>query len=265
VALEREIDVLETQFDWLVAAAAPRTLNLLGVSTQNGGQLLVSAGENIERLHSEAAFAHLCGVSPISASSGRTRRHRLNYGGDRQANRALHLVAVCRLRYCPRTRAYAERRSAEGLSKREILRCLKRSIAREVDRTLRADLAALETAAAATPPKRRSRQAVTISCGAGPIGTSPTRRTRSTPAPTLPASETGPPQSPAQRRQHAEREACNGAVADRCRAQQTEISSRRYPNGTVNATAADLRPAERQPRPNASPKTFPSQPPKDGP
>jgi transposase len=125
-ALEREIDVLETQLDWLVAAAAPRTLNLLGVSTQNGGQLLVSAGENIERLHSEAAFAHLCGVSPIPASSGGTRRQRLNYGGDRQANRALHLVAVCRLRYCPRTGAYAERRSAEGLSKREILRCLKR-------------------------------------------------------------------------------------------------------------------------------------------
>jgi transposase len=93
------------------------------------------------RLHSEAAFAHLCGVDPIPASSGKTTRHRLNPGGDRQANSALHRIAIVRLRYCERTQKYAKRRIAEGHSKREILRCLKRYIAREVYRTLRADLA----------------------------------------------------------------------------------------------------------------------------
>jgi pimeloyl-ACP methyl ester carboxylesterase len=101
----------------------------------------VSAGQNIDRLHGESSFAMLCGASPIPASSGKTTRHRLNYGGDRQANRALHLIAVCRLRYCERTRAYAERRTAEGKTQREIMRCLKRYIAREVFNSLRADLA----------------------------------------------------------------------------------------------------------------------------
>ncbi len=141
--LDRQISLLDQQLSGLVASAAPRTTSLLGISTQHGGQLLVSAGENIERLSSEAAFAHLCGASPIPASSGRTTRHRLNRGGDRNANRALYLIAVCRLRNCARTRAYAERRIAEGLSKKEIIRCLKRYIAREVYHTLRADLAAL--------------------------------------------------------------------------------------------------------------------------
>ena len=145
--LDRQISLLDQQLSGLVASAAPRTTSLLGISTQHGGQLLVSAGENIERLSSEAAFARLCGASPIPASSGRTTRHRLNRGGDRNANRALYLIAVCRLRNCARTRAYAERRIAEGLSKKEIIRCLKRYIAREVYHTLRADLAAL------TPPR----------------------------------------------------------------------------------------------------------------
>ena len=144
--LDRQISLLDKHLAPLVAAAAPRTTSLLGISTQHGGQLLVSAGENIERLKSEGAFARLCGASPIPASSGRTTRHRLNRGGDRKANRALYLIAVCRLRNCARTRAYAERRIAEGLSKKEIIRCLKRYIAREVYHTLRADLAAL------TPP-----------------------------------------------------------------------------------------------------------------
>jgi hypothetical protein len=81
----------------------------------------------------------LCGVAPLPASSGLTQRHRLNRGGDRQANRALHLPAICRLRRCPRTRAYAARRRAEGLSKREIIRCLKRYIAREAYHLLTAE------------------------------------------------------------------------------------------------------------------------------
>ena len=90
-----------------MAVAAPRTAQLFGVGTQGASQLLVTAGQNIDRLKSEAAFAKICGAAPIEASSGRTTRHRLDYGGDRQANRALHMIAVCRLRHCERTRAYA--------------------------------------------------------------------------------------------------------------------------------------------------------------
>jgi len=138
--LDREIDRLDQALEELVRRAAPRTISLLGIGTQHAGQLLVTAGQNIDRLRNEAAFAHLCAAAPIPASSGLTRRHRLNRGGDRSANRTLHMVAVVRLRYCPRTRAYATRRMAEGLSKREIIRCLKRYIAREAYRTLCADL-----------------------------------------------------------------------------------------------------------------------------
>jgi hypothetical protein len=78
----------------------------------------------------------LCGAAPLPASSGRTQRHRLNRGGDRQANAALYRIVCCRLRWDPRTRAYAERRTTEGMSKKEIIRCLKRYIAREIYKTL---------------------------------------------------------------------------------------------------------------------------------
>jgi transposase len=141
--LERQAAQLNEQLTRLVGRAAPRTTGLLGVSTGHAGQLLVTAGQNLDRLRSEAAFAHLCAADPIPASSGKTIRHRLNPGGDRDANTALHLIAVARLRYCQRTRAYTTRRLAQGRSKREIIRCLKRYIAREVYHTLRADLAAL--------------------------------------------------------------------------------------------------------------------------
>ena len=144
--LEREITELDQQLERLVALAAPRTVQLFAVGTQSASQLLVTAGENIERLRSEAAFARICGAAPIPASSGRTTRHRLDYGGDRQANRALHMIAVCRLRHCDRTRAYATKRTADGLNRREILRCLKRYIARETYYALRADLEALNGA-----------------------------------------------------------------------------------------------------------------------
>jgi transposase len=163
-ALDAEIADFDAQLQQLVRTAAPRTTQLLGISTGHAGQLLVTAGQNIERLRGDGAFAALCGASPIPASSGRTTRHRLNYGGDREANRALHMIAVCRLRYCDRTRAYAQRRTAEGKTKREIIRCLKRYIAREAYHALRADLADLQTA---TPPPRH---AVAITCGAGFIG-----------------------------------------------------------------------------------------------
>ena len=162
-ALDAEIAVLDRELERLVSAAAPRTTQLLGISTGHAGRLLVTAGQNIERLRGEAAFAALCGASPVPASSGKTSRHRLNYGGDRQANRSLHLIAVCRLRYCARTRAYALRRTAEGKTKPEIMRCLKRYIAREVYHALRADLASLDH-------PRRPTRTTTIICGAGPIG-----------------------------------------------------------------------------------------------
>ena len=145
LALDTEISALDIQLAELVATAAPGTTALLGVSTDHAGQLLVTAGDNPDRLRSEAAFAHLCAAAPIPASSGRTQRHRINPAGDRQANRALHLITLSRMRWCPTTRAYVTRRTAEGLSKRDIIRCLKRYLARKIYRTIRADLAALHT------------------------------------------------------------------------------------------------------------------------
>ena len=138
--LDDEIAELDAQLTPLVATAAPRTTALLGISTGHAGQLLLTAGQNIDRLHSEGAFAALCGASPIPVASGKRGRYRLNPGGDRQANRALHLIAVCRLRYCQATRAYAARRTTEGKTKKEIIRCLKRYIARQAYAALRDDL-----------------------------------------------------------------------------------------------------------------------------
>ncbi len=94
--------------------------------------LLIAAGDNPQRLASDASFAALCGVSPIEASSGKTHRHRLNRGGDRQANAALHRIVITRLRCDPRTRTYQQRRLAEGKTPREVTRCLKRYVAREI-------------------------------------------------------------------------------------------------------------------------------------
>ncbi|MEW5630100.1 IS110 family transposase [Streptomyces hydrogenans] len=130
--LTEEIDEVDEHLSVLTAAAAPELVALFGVGTETAGQLLVTAGDNPERLRSEAAFAALCGAAPVPASSGRTDRHRLSRGGDRQANRALHMIAVVRMRYCPRTQAYVARRVQQGLTKKDIIRCLKRFIAREV-------------------------------------------------------------------------------------------------------------------------------------
>jgi transposase len=124
LALQQEIKLADQQLGKLIAKAAPRTLGLLGIGVEHAGQLLQTAGDNPERLRGEASFAHLCGAAPIPASSGRTRRHRLHRGGDRNANCALHLAVVVRMRHCPRTRAYVERRTKEGLSKPEIMRCV---------------------------------------------------------------------------------------------------------------------------------------------
>ena len=130
--LTQEITDLEVHLDRLVAMAAPTLVAVKGVGTQTAAVLLVAAGDNPERLRSEAAFAHLCGVAPIPASSGKTTRHRLNRGGNREANWALYLIAVGRMAWHGPTHAYVERRTKEGKSKAEIIRCLKRYIAREL-------------------------------------------------------------------------------------------------------------------------------------
>jgi transposase len=130
--LTTEITDLDDLLEPLIAAINPGLLTVNGVGPDVAGQILVTAGENHDRLTSEAAFAMLCGAAPIPASSGKTTRHRLNRGGDRHANSALYTVVVNRLRWNPRTRAYAERRTKEGLTKKEIIRCLKRYVAREL-------------------------------------------------------------------------------------------------------------------------------------
>jgi transposase len=134
-------------------------LQRVGFGTHNTAQLLVTAGDNPDRLGSEAAWAMLCGSAPLPASSGKTKRHRLNRGGDRAANSALHMAAVCRLRLDPATKAYAARRATDGLSKRETLRCIKRYLAREAYHLLTApgDLAAVHPAAAARPSAATAR------------------------------------------------------------------------------------------------------------
>ena len=136
--LDREVHELDEQLEKLAKTTAPDLLALRGVGVDVACALLVAAGDNPQRLTREASFAALCGVSPIDASSGRQHRHRLNRGGNRDANRALWVVALVRLRCDPRTRAYVTRRTTEGLSKPEILRCLKRYIAREVFKILNA-------------------------------------------------------------------------------------------------------------------------------
>ncbi|SDZ04208.1 Transposase IS116/IS110/IS902 family protein [Micromonospora pattaloongensis] len=144
-ALTEEITTLDRQMTPIVEKVAPRTTALFGVGPDVAAQLLTTAGDNPDRLHSEAALAHLCGAAPIPASSGRVRRHRLHRGGDRGANHALHTIALCRMRYDQRTRAYIDRRTTEGLTKPELLRCLKRYIVRDVYTALVADFNALTT------------------------------------------------------------------------------------------------------------------------
>ena len=122
----------------LAAARAPGPLALPGVGPHTAALLLIAAGDHPGRLRSEAAWAHLCGTAPIPASSGKVTRRRLNRGGDRQASHALWRIVICRMSFHPATRAYAARRSAEGRSRTEIIRCLKRYVAREVCHCLRA-------------------------------------------------------------------------------------------------------------------------------
>jgi transposase len=139
--LDTEIKALNRQLQALVTLAAPELVGLFGVGVELAGQFLMTAGDNTDRIRNEAAFAKLCGVAPQPASSGRTTgRHRLSRSGDRAANSALYIVTIVRLRHHGPTRAYLQRRTAEGRSKREIIRCLKRYIARQVFPILRQDL-----------------------------------------------------------------------------------------------------------------------------
>jgi transposase len=130
--LEEEISDLDAMITPLLQDAAPELLGVYGVGIDTAAALLVAAGDNPERLRSEAAWAHLCGVSPLEASSGKVTRHRLNRGGDRQANRALWHIVITRLASDPKTQSYMERRVKDGRSKRQAIRMLKRYVAREV-------------------------------------------------------------------------------------------------------------------------------------
>jgi transposase len=130
--LETKLADLKAILKTLVADTAPELVARHGVGTETAGALLVAAGDNPARLRDERAFAHFCGVSPIDASSGTIVRKRLNRGGDRQANEALWRIVMVRLVSDPDTRAYMERPTKEGMSKREAIRCLKRYVAREL-------------------------------------------------------------------------------------------------------------------------------------
>jgi transposase len=136
-ALSAELTILDAELDRLTVTAAPKLVALFGVGSDSAGALLVAAGDNPDRLRSNAAFSMLCGASPIQASSGKTQRHRLNRGGDRQANAALYRIVIARLRHDQQTKDYLDRRIREGKSKKEAIRCLKRYVAREVFAVLR--------------------------------------------------------------------------------------------------------------------------------
>ena len=132
LALDAEKARIDALLAALVTQTAPQLLTVFGVGIDTAAELLVTAGDNPGRLRSEAAWAHLCGTAPIPASSGKVTRYRLNRGGDRQANRALWGIVITRLGNDPRTRAYMARRLGEGRSKPEVIRVLKRYVAREV-------------------------------------------------------------------------------------------------------------------------------------
>lgn len=144
--LREEIATHDAALDALTAEAVPTLRAAFGMGVDVAAEMLIVAGDNPERIRSAAAFAKLCGACPIPASSGVTHRHRLFRGGHRQANAALHRVAMVRRRWHAPTMAYAARRTAEGLSKRDVLRCLKRFIAREVYHALVADYRARQAA-----------------------------------------------------------------------------------------------------------------------
>lgn len=145
LALDAEVRELDRDLKRLTALAAPRLLAQPGIGPETAARLLIVAGDHPERLRSDSALAALCGASPVEASSGKTRRHRLNRGGDRQGNCALWTIATNRMLHHAETRAYVARRTAQGRSEREIRRCLMRHLARRIHPLLRADLADAST------------------------------------------------------------------------------------------------------------------------
>lgn len=138
--LDEEIATADRHIKQLTRQAVPTLLAMPQIGPQTAARLAITAGENITRMRSEASFAKLTGVAPLPASSGKTTRHRLNRGGDRQANSALYMIIIGRMRNHPETRAYIERRRAQNMSNPEIIRCLKRHLARSTYRALRTDL-----------------------------------------------------------------------------------------------------------------------------
>lgn len=167
---------LEARINDLVAAHAPALLGLFGVGPHAAAQLLAAAGDNPHRIRSEAAFAKLCGVCPLPASSGKTSRHRLNRGGDRRANNALFTIVLVRMRYDPATRAYVDRRTTEGKTRKEIMRCLKRFVAREVYTAITNPPTDIPTG----PELRNLRhtQHITLTTVSNNLGTTPTNISR---------------------------------------------------------------------------------------
>jgi transposase len=131
-ALTAEARDLQQQITAVLNIHAPQLLHRHGIGPDSAAALLITAGDNPDRMSSEASFAALCGVSPIEASSGKTRRRRLNRGGDRRANAALYRVALTRSRSDQRTRDYLKRRATQARTRRDAIRCLKRYIAREI-------------------------------------------------------------------------------------------------------------------------------------
>ena len=132
LTLDAEIRAHDADLEALTASCVPAMLEAHGISTGTAAEMLILVGDNPERIRSEAAFAKLCGVCPIPASSGKTNRHRLNRGGNRQANAALYRVVIVRMRNHQPTLDYVKKRKADGKGKMEIIRCLKRFVAREI-------------------------------------------------------------------------------------------------------------------------------------
>ena len=134
--LNAEMKQIDQTLTALIEDTAPSLLELHGTGPDTAASLLVTAGDNPDRLHSEKSWAHLCGVTPLPASSGKVTRYRLNRGGDRQANAALYRIVLTRMSSHPETRRYVTRRRAEGMNTAEIMRCLKRYVARQVHKHL---------------------------------------------------------------------------------------------------------------------------------
>ncbi|BBZ55230.1 IS110 family RNA-guided transposase [Mycolicibacterium phocaicum] len=169
--LQTQADALEAQIDAIVTAANPGLRAAYGVGPDTAAQLLITAGANPHRLHSDAAFAALSGAAPVPASSGKTNRHRLSRGGDRAANSALHRIALVRMSSHQPTKDYVQRQKSKGHSKKEILRKLKRAIAREMFKLLTRQIDVPEYA-----DLRPARQAknITVTAAANHFGVWPT-------------------------------------------------------------------------------------------